>query len=72
VTTTAVNTEVMTPMERVQANPRTGPEPNWNMISAARMVVTLASMMVLMAREKPDSIDDSTGRPARISSRIRS
>ena len=53
VTRTAVKTEVNTPIDSVQAKPRTGPAPNWNMIRAAPRVVMLASRMVDMARLKP-------------------
>ena len=35
VTITAVKNEVMMPTPSVTANPRTGPEPSWNRISAA-------------------------------------
>ena len=49
--TTAVNTEVTTPISSVQANPRIGPEPNWNMIRAEMALVMLASRMETRARE---------------------
>src|SRR5690606_37148876 len=69
---TAVNTEVNTPIDSVQAKPRTGPAPNWNMIRAATRVVRLASRMVAMARVKPASAAKMADFPARASSRIRS
>ena len=47
---TAVKTEVQTPIASVSAKPFTSPVPNWNMMAAAISVVMLASKMVTMAR----------------------
>jgi len=47
---TAVKTEVKTPISRVQAKPRIGPEPNWNMMMAEMALVMLASMIEISAR----------------------
>ena len=43
-------------MERVTAKPLIGPVPNWSSASAAKRVVTFASIIVLKARLKPLSI----------------
>ena len=60
------------PMASVTANPRTGPDPNWNRITAAINVVTLASMIVRSACRKPISTAETGVRPLRVSSRMRS
>ena len=52
----AVNIEVTIPIERVTANPLTGPVPITYKISAAINVVTLASKIVTKALEKPSLI----------------
>src|SRR5438445_233053 len=51
-------------MASVQAKPRTGPEPNWNMIIADRMWVMLASTMVpvdLAGTARDGAFDDRRG-----------
>ena len=48
--TKAVNTDVMMPMPRVTAKPRTGPAPSMNSTAAAMKVVILASRMAASAR----------------------
>ena len=50
VTTTAVKSEVTTPISRVQAKPRTAPAPNMNMMTAEMALVMLASRMDTRAR----------------------
>ena len=49
----AVNIEVTIPIERVIANPLTGPVPIIYKIKAAISVVTLASKIVINALENP-------------------
>ena len=45
----AVNIDVIMPIDRVTANPLTGPEPSINNIIAAIKVVTFASIIVVSA-----------------------
>ena len=52
----AVNIEVTIPIDKVIANPFTGPVPITYRISAAINVVTLASKMVINALENPSRI----------------
>ena len=63
----AVNSEVSTPTLSVQAKPRTGPVPNWNMIAAEISVVTLASMIETNANNERASM--ATRAPARTPTR---
>src|SRR5690606_22810464 len=72
VTVTAVKTEVKMPMLSVTAKPRTGPDPNQNMMIAATSVVSCESAMVTMARLKPASMAAMGDLPVLSSSRMRS
>ena len=54
----AVNILVKIPQHKTIAKPLIGPEPNWYKISAAKIVVTLASTIVVIALEKPLSTAD--------------
>ena len=54
----AVNILVKIPQHKTIAKPLIGPEPNWYKISAARIVVTFASIIVVIALEKPLSTAD--------------
>ncbi len=54
----AVNILVIIPQHKTIAKPLIGPEPNWYKISAARIVVTFASIIVVIALEKPLSTAD--------------
>ena len=52
----AVNIDVTMPIDRVTANPFTGPVPMKNSMSAAIKVVMFASKIVTKALEKPSLI----------------
>jgi hypothetical protein len=56
VNTTAVNILTNIPKVRVTAKPLIGPVPNLNKTAAAIKVVILASIIVLIALVKPDSV----------------
>lgn len=59
----AVNNEAKIPIDRVTANPRIGPVPNWNKNTAAISVVMFASSTDERAFPKPASIADLTVLP---------
>ena len=60
------------PMQRVTANPRTGPEPNRNSTPPAISMVTFESAIAENALSKPALIAAQGEAPTAISSRIRS
>ena len=60
------------PTISVTAKPLTGPVPNWKRKSAVMTVLTLESMMALIACLKPSSIASRTVLPWPSSSRMRS
>ena len=66
----AVNMEVTIPKDRVTANPRIGPEPNANRITAAIKVVMLLSSIVAIAFLYPASMFEIKAPCILLSSRI--
>ena len=63
-TVTAVNIEARMPMVSVTANPRTAPEPSQKSTRVEISVVTLESMMVVIARLYPASTAATGDLPA--------
>jgi hypothetical protein len=68
----AVNTEVTIPIDKVTANPLTGPVPKKNKTNEAIRVVILASRIVPKDLEYPDSTAAKGLLPLKYSSLIRS